>query len=133
MKKIIALLSAALLCLGCFAGCSDVGGGEDVTDGDIRIEDIEDGEVGLGKITLANMMGKDAVELLARCSGTQEWSSAILSADSLRANVAVELTYVKSGSDVFDIRLVFEDGSTQDFTNIDFAAAKSTVYLGVSE
>lgn len=132
MKRIIAVLTVAALCLCCFAGCSDnVGGEQDVTGGDVAIEDVEDAAVGQGKITLANMMGKDAVELLARPSGTEEWSSTILSSDSLRADVAVELTYAKTDTNKFDVRLVFEDGSTQDFTDLDFASTGSTIYLGI--
>lgn len=130
MKKIIALIMASMFCLVCFSACSDKG--TDVTDeSGVGIEDVEDVEIGKGKVTLANMMGKDATQLLARPSGTGEWSSSILSDDSLRAGVAVEFTYVKNDTNVFDIRFVFEDGTTQDFTNIDFSKAKSTIYLGV--
>lgn len=130
MKKIIAFLMITVLCLVCFSACSEKGA--DVTaDSDVAIEDVEDAAIGKGKVTLANMMGKDAVGLLARPTGTQEWSASILSDDSLRAGVAVEFTYVKAETNVFDIRLVFEDGTTQDFTDIDFAKAQSTIYLGV--
>ena len=130
MKKIMALIMMAVICLVCFSACSDKG--SDVAgESEVGIEDVEDAEVGKGKVTLANMMGKDAVELLVRPVGTEEWSSAILSDDSLRAGVSVEFTYVKNDTNVFDIRLVFEDGTTQDFTNIDFAKAQSTIYLGV--
>lgn len=130
MKKIIALIMVSMLCLVCFSACSDKG--TDVTDeSGVGIEDVEDAEVGKGKVTLANMMGKDATRLFARPSGTGEWSSSILSDDSLRAGVTVEFTYVKNDTNVFDIRFVFEDGTTQDFTNIDFSKAKSTIYLGV--
>ena len=130
MKKTIAVLSAMLICLVCFSACSEKGADE-TAGSDVAIEDVEDAAIGKGKVTLANMMGKDAAQLLARPSGTQDWSSSILSDDSLRAGVAVELEYVKDESNVFDIRLVFEDGTTQDFTNIDFAKAQSTIYLGV--
>ena len=130
MKKTVAFLLIAVLCLGCLAACSSSGDDESSAD-DIAIEDVEDAGVGQGKVTLANMMGKDAVQILARKSGTQEWSSTILSADSLRANVAVEFTYTKTDTNKFDVRLVFEDGSTQDFTELDFAGAKSTIYLGI--
>ena len=130
MKKIIAFLLITVLSLVCFSACSEKGA--DVTaDSDVAIEDVEDAAIGKGKVTLANMMGKDAVGLLARPTGTQEWSASILSDDTLRAGVAVEFTYVKAETNVFDIRLVFEDGTTQDFTNIDFAKAQSTIYLGV--
>ncbi len=130
MKKTIAVLSAMLLCLVCFSACSEKGADE-TAGSDVAIEDVEDAAIGKGKVTLANMMGKDAAQLLARPSGTQDWSSSILSDDSLRAGVAVELEYVKDETNVFDIRLVFEDGTAQDFTNIDFAKAQSTIYLGV--
>ena len=130
MKKTIAVLSAMLLCLVCFSACSEKGADE-TAGSDVAIEDVEDAAIGKGKVNLANMMGKDAAQLLARPSGTQDWSSSILSDDSLRAGVAVELEYVKAETNVFDIRLVFEDGTTQDFTNIDFAKAQSTIYLGV--
>ncbi len=130
MKKILSVLLAALLCLCVFAGCSKDGGG-DVENTDVVIEDIEDAGVGVGSVTLANMMGKDAVELFARSSGTTEWSKNILSQDTLRANVAVEMKYTKTETNKFDVRLVFEDGTSQEFTDLDFAAAKSTIYLGV--
>ncbi len=128
MKKILAVMLAALLCLCVFAGCSNGGGEAENTD--VVIEDIEDAGVGVGKVTLANMMGKDAVELLARQSGSTEWSKTILSQDSLRANLAVEMEYTKTETNKFDVRLVFEDGTSQEFTDLDFAAAKSTIYLG---
>ncbi|MBQ3499450.1 MAG: hypothetical protein IJA87_10040 [Clostridia bacterium] len=129
-KKTIAFLLVMMLCLVCFSACSD--NGADVTEeSGVGIEDVEDAEIGKGKVTLANMMGKDALELLARPVGTEDWSSSILSDDSLRAGVAVEFTYVKNDTNVFDLRFVFEDGTTQDFTNIDFAKAQSTIYLGV--
>lgn len=130
MKKTIAVISAMLLCLVCFSACSEKRADE-TAGSDVAIEDVEDAAIGKGKVTLANMMGKDAAQLLARPSGTQDWSSSILSDDSLRAGVAVELEYVKDETNVFDIRLVFEDGTAQDFTNIDFAKAQSTIYLGV--
>lgn len=128
MKKILAVMLAALLCLCVFAGCSNGSGEAENTD--VVIEDIEDAGVGVGKVTLANMMGKDAVELLARQSGSTEWSKNILSQDSLRANLAVEMEYTKTETNKFDVRLVFEDGTSQEFTDLDFAAAKSTIYLG---
>ncbi len=134
IKSILAVVFALLLCICCFAGCSD-SPDESTPDTSetFKIEDGEDAAVGVGKVTLANMTGKDAVELLARVSGETDWQSNILSDDSLRTNVAVEFTYAKSDKNVFDVRFVFEDGSTQDFTNLDFAQAKSTIYLGISE
>ena len=130
MKKIIAIISAMLFCLVCFSACSEKVA-DDTQAGDVAIEDVEDAAIGKGKVTLANMMGKDAAQLLARPTGTQEWSASILSDDTLRADVAVEFTYVKGETNVFDVRFVFEDGTTQDFTNIDFAKAQSTIYLGI--
>ncbi len=130
MKKFTVLITVAMLCLVCFSACSDSTTG-DTGSSDLAVEAVEDVAIGKGKVTLANMMGKDATQLLARPSGTESWSSSILSDDSLRAGVAVELTYDKTDNNVFDIRFVFEDGTTQDFTDIDFATAKSTIYLGV--
>lgn len=119
-----------MICLFGLSACSDKV--PDVTEeSDVAVEDVEDAAIGKGNVTLANMMEKDAVELLARPTGTNEWLSSILSDDSLRAGVAVDFTYVKTETNIFDIRLVFEDGTTQDFTNLDFAKAQSTIYLGV--
>lgn len=134
IKSILCVVFALLLCLCCFAGCSD-SPDEPTPDTSeaLKLEDGEDAGVGFGKVTLANMTGKDAVGLLARVSGEKDWQSNILSADSLRANVAVEFEYAKKDKNVFDVRFVFEDGSTQDFTNLDFSQAKSTIYLGISE
>jgi len=131
MKKIPVVLLAAMLCVCLFAGCSGNSAGSEDVSGEVAVEDVEDVELGLGKVTLANMMGKDAAEILAKPAGSAEWSKSILSADSLRAGVAVEFTYTKTENNKFDVRLVFADGTTQDFTNLDFAAAKSTIYLGV--
>lgn len=129
MKRSIVFL-LMMICLLGLSACSDKV--PDVTEeSDVAVEDVEDAAIGKGKVTLANMMGKDAVELLARPTGTNEWLSSILSDDSLRAGVAVDFTYVKTETNIFDIRLVFEDGTTQDFTNLDFAKAQSTIYLGV--
>lgn len=129
MKRSIVFL-IMMICLFGLSACSDKV--PDVTEeSDVAVEDVEDAAIGKGKVTLANMMGKDAVELLARPTGTNEWLSSILSDDSLRAGVAVDFTYVKTETNIFDIRLVFEDGTTQDFTNLDFAKAQSTIYLGV--
>lgn len=130
MRKILAVLLTAFICLCVFSACSK-DGSSDVENTDVVIEDIEDAGVGVGSVTLANLMGKDAVELLARSSGTTEWSKNILSQDTLRANVAVEMKYTKTETNKFDVRLVFEDGTSQEFTNLDFAAAKSTIYLGI--
>ena len=133
MKKIKSILAVALmlaLCVCCFAGCS--GSSDDVTDTteSMKIEDGEDVGIGAEKITIVNLTGKDAVQLLARVNGTDEWKNNILSADSLNTNVEVEFDYIKVESNVFDIRLVFEDGTTQDFTAVDFDKANGTIYLG---
>lgn len=130
MKKITAVLLAAMLCVFMFAGCSGNPAANEDPSGDVAVEDVEDVGLGLGKVTLANMMGKDATEILAKPAGATEWSKTVLSEDSLRAGVAVEFTYTKTDDNKFDVRLVFEDGSTQDFTNLDFAGAKSAIYLG---
>ena len=129
MKKILSVLLAAMLCLCVLAGCAKEDDTAEITE--IEIEDVEDAGLGEGLVTLANMMGKDAVELFARPSGTTEWSKNILSQDSLRAGVAVEMTYTKTETNKFDVLLAFEDGTEQEFTGLDFGAAKTAIYLGV--
>ena len=133
MKKKIAFLLALVLCFACLSACvsSDADG---VDDGSVAVEDTEDIAIDKGNVTLVNMMGKDAVELYARESGTKEWSKTILSEDSLRANVAISFTYnyTKSNKNVFDVKLVFEDGTSQEFTKLDFGAS-STIYLGIDK
>ena len=47
--------------------------------------------------------------------------------------MAVEVSYNVSENNVYDLRLVFEDGSYQDFTNIDFSSGQSVYYLGKTE
>ncbi len=131
MKKITAVLLAAILCMFMFAGCSGDPAADEDPSGEVAVEDVEDVGLGLGKVTLANMMGKDATEILAKPAGSTEWSKTILSEDSLRAGVAVEFSYTKTADNKFDVRLVFEDGTTQDFTSLDFTGAKSTIYLGM--
>lgn len=133
MKKFIALL-LAVLCLGSFAACSpdvQTGGKED--NSDLSLEDGEDVGVQKGEVTIANMTGKDAVSLLARKEGSEEWSDNILSQDYLHTDKAVKITYNKSENNVYDLRLVFEDGSYQDFEAVDFSAAKSMIYLDKAE
>ncbi len=135
MKRIISVLSlifALAVCLCCFTGCAEKPTApEDPSQaGDIKIEDVEDAGIDTGKVTLVNLSGKDAVELLARRNGETEWRKDIFSADSLRSNVTCEVTYVKADSDIFDIRFVYEDGSTQDFTQMDFSKAQGAIYLG---
>ncbi len=93
------------------------------------LEDVEDSAIEKGKVTVANMTGADAVSLLARKSGTEEWSDNILSQDYLHTDMAVEVTYNISDNNVYDLKLVFADGSSLEFPDNDFAAAKTTIYL----
>lgn len=44
-----------------------------------------------------------------------------------------EKNYCTFIGSVYDLRLVFEDGSYQDFEAIDFSAAKSMIYLDKAE
>lgn len=136
MKKfrfVLAFTVIVALCICMFAGCSSSQNNPDDPDGSLVVMDGEDVGVEYGKVTLANLMGKDAVELLVRVSGETQWRSDILSASTLRADTAEEFSYVRTFNSVYDVRLVFEDGSFQEFTNLDFANAKGTIYLGVSE
>ncbi len=126
MKKFIALFLAAL-CLLSFAACSPDVDLKD--DGNVNVEDGEDSGVEKATVTIANMTGQDAVSLLARQTGSEEWSDNILSQDYLHNEKAVEITYNKSENDVYDLKLVFEDGTYQEFESIDFAQAKSIIYL----
>lgn len=130
-KKIFALL-LALLCIFSFAACT----GNDVSDDESSSLAIEDGEdVGLEKkkVVVANVTGKDAVSMLVRPSGTEEWSPDVLSQDYFHTNKALELSYVEKEENVYDIRLVFEDGSYEDFTNLDYSKATGYIYLGNAE
>lgn len=136
MRKIRLVLTFAVIlsiCICMFAGCSSSPENPDNPNGTLEVVDGEDIGVEYGKVTLANLMGKDAVELLARVSGETQWRSDILSDNKLRADTAEEFNYVKTFNSTYDVRLVFEDGSFQEFTNLDFANAKGTIYLGVSE
>ncbi len=136
MKTIRSVLTFAVilvLCACVFSGCSSNPENPDNPDGTLEIEDGEDVGIEYGKVTLANLMGKDAVELLVRASGEMQWRTDILSETSLRADVAEEFLYVRTFNSVYDVRMVFEDGTSQEFTNLDFANAKGTIYLGVSE
>lgn len=134
IKKLLALV-LALVCVFSFAACD--GSQPTGTDGEesssLKVESGEDGAVEQAKVTIANMTGKDAVSLLARKSGSEEWSDNILSQDYLHADMAVEITYNVSDNNIYDLRLVFEDESYQDFASIDFAAAKSVIYLDNAE
>ena len=130
-KKIFALL-LALLCIFSFAACT----GNDVSDDESSSLAIEDGEdVGLEKkkVVVANVTGKDAVSMLVRPSGTEDWSPDVLSQDYFHTNKALELSYVEKEENVYDIRLVFEDGSYEDFTNLDYSKATGYIYLGNAE
>ncbi len=136
MKIIRFVMSCAVifvLCVCTFSGCSSNHENPDGPDGTLEIEDGEDVGIEYGKVTLANLTGKDAVELLVRVSGETQWRTDILSETSLRADVAEEFLYVKTFNTIYDVRMVFEDGTSQEFTNLDFAKAKGTIYLGVSE
>ncbi len=134
MKKKIALLLAMAVCVFALSACVD-SGADGVDDGSVTIEDIEDVEINYGFIRLVNMMGKDAVELYARPTGTKEWSKTILSEDSLKTNVEVLVTYTctQTNENVFDLKLVFDDGTSQEFTSLDFEASAPTIYLGLEE
>ena len=134
IKKLLALVLAAA-CILSFTACGDK---EMVVDSQeegstLGLEDGEDIEIVKAKATIANVSGKDAVSLLARKSGTSEWSDNVLSQDYLHADMAVELSYNESDNNVYDLRLVFEDGTYQDFTNIDLSSGQPVYYLGRSE
>lgn len=129
IKRIIALMLAGLCVLG-LAACSGETAGESEEDTSIQLEDGEDIAIEKAKVTVANVTGKDAVKLIARKSGTAEWSDNILSQDYLHTDMAVEITYNVSDNDVYDLRLIFEDESYQDFTNIDFSSGQPVYYLG---
>ena len=131
IKKLLALVLAAV-CILSFTACGDK---ETVVDSQeegstLGLEDGEDIEIVKAKATIANVSGKDAVSLLARKSGTSEWSDNVLSQDYLHADMAVELSYNESDNNVYDLRLVFEDGTYQDFTNIDLSSGQPVYYLG---
>lgn len=135
IKKIPALILAAV-CIFSFAACGNdnqpAADSEDESS-TLALEDGEDIEIVKAKATIANVSGKDAVSLLARKSGTSEWSDNVLSQDYLHADMAVELSYNSSDSNVYDLRLVFEDGTYQDFTNIDLSSGQPVYYLGKTE
>lgn len=133
-KKILAVV-LALACVFTLAACN----GSKTVDGSpeesssLGLEEGEDIGIERAKVTIANVSGKDAVSLLARKSGTSEWSDNILSQDYLHADMAVEISYNASDNNIYDLRLVFEDESYQDFTNIDFSSGQPVYYLGKAE
>ncbi len=131
-KKIFALLMA-LLCVCSFAACTADNGGNADESSSLALEDGEDNGIVKKKVTVANVTGKDAVSMLVRPSGTEEWSPDVLSQDYFHTNKALELSYVENEKNVYDIRLVFEDGSYEDFTNIDYSNATGYIYLGNPE
>lgn len=130
-KKLLTLI-LALLCLCSFAACT----ADDVTDGEsnsLVLEDGEDMEITKKKVVVANVTGKDAVSMLVRPSGTEQWSPDVLSQDYFHTNKALELSYIEKEQNVYDIRLVFEDGTYEDFTNLDYSKATGYIYLGNAE
>lgn len=131
MKKKIAFLLAILFGVSCLTACVD-SGADGVDDGSVSVEAVEDVEISYGTVTLINLTGKDAVELYARESGTTEWSKTILSQDFLKANVETKLTYTytKNNINVFDVRLVFEDGTEYVIENRDFLADSGRIFIG---
>ncbi|MBQ6931835.1 MAG: hypothetical protein IJN38_06865 [Clostridia bacterium] len=132
-KKIFALL-LALLCLCSFAACT---GNEGANSGDesnsLALEDGEDAGLEKKKVVVANVTGKDAVSMLVRPSCTQECSDNDLSQDYFHSNKALELSYVEKAENIYDIRLVFEDGSYEDFTDLDYSKTIGYIYLGNEE
>lgn len=128
--KLLAVLMAAILGILCLGACGEVKE-KNEDESKLVFEDAEDMEIKKGKVTIANITGKDAVKVLSRRSGADgDWSDNILSQDYLHDKRAVEVTYNITDNDVYDLRMVFEDGSTRDFTGLDFANAQSTIYLG---
>ncbi len=130
IKKFLALIMA-LICICSFAACNSGGAdGNSEENTSLEMEDGEDVGIKRSKVTVANITGKDAVSLLARKSGSTEWSDNILSQDFLHTDKAVEITYTVSDNNVYDLRLVFEDESYQDFKSIDFSSGQPIYYLG---
>lgn len=130
-KKIFALI-LAMLCVFSFAACT----GNDVSDDEsssLALEDGEDMGISKKKVVVANVTGKDAVSMLVRPSGTEEWSPNVLSQDYFHTNKALELSYIEKEQNIYDIRLVFEDGTYEEFTNLDYSKATGYIYLGNAE
>ena len=126
MQKLLAAL-LAIVCLFSITACVRDGSGE------VDLEDGEDVTVTYGKVTVANLSGKDAVELYYKRSTAAKWSDNILSVDVFHKNMGLEITYPKGAKSNYDIRLVFEDGTYQDFTKLDLegeAGKGKIVYLG---
>ena len=133
-KKIFALI-LAMLCVFSFAACTgnDVSDVSDDESSSLALEDGEDMGIPKKKVVVANVTGKDAVSMLVRPSGTEEWSPNVLSQDYFHTNKALELSYVEKAENVYDIRLVFEDGTYEEFTNLDYSKATGYIYLGNAE
>ena len=125
MKRLLRLkaLILAVCSLFAFAACNGETADEK-EDTSIEMEDGEDVGVERGKITVINVTGKDAVSLIARKPGGTEWSANILSQDYLHNNMAVEVTYGVNDNNIYDLRLVFEDGSYKELTNVDFTSGQ---------
>ncbi len=133
LKKILALV-LAVFCVCAFAACTpDIGNAGKENSSGLELEDSEDKGIERAKVTVANVTGKDAVSMLVRPSGTEEWSPNVLSQDCFHTNKALELTYTVKESNVYDIRLVFADGKYEDFLNLDYSATKDYIYLGTPE
>ncbi len=129
MKTIQKLLAAllAVICLFSVTACS--GSKIDSTD----VDDGEDISIRYGRATVANVTGKDATKLYYKRTGTDQWSDNILSQDYLHNNMGTEITYPMDANCKYDIRLLFEDGSYQDFEGLDIesdAAKGRIIYLG---
>ncbi len=129
MKTVQKLLAAllAVVCLFSITAC--VRDGADTLD----MEDGEDVTVTYGKVTIANMSGKDAVKLFYKRSTESDWSDNILPEDYFHKNMGLQISYPIGAKSLYDIRLIFEDGSYKDFTKIDLegmAEKGQIVYLG---
>ena len=130
-KKLLAIL-LALLCVFSFAACTGNESADDESSS-LAIEDGEDVGIEKKKVVVANVTGKDAVSMLVRPSGTEEWSPNVLSQDYFHTNKALELSYVEKTENIYDIRLVFEDGTYEDFTNLNYSETSGYLYLGSVE
>ena len=129
MKTIQKLLAAllAVICLFSVSACAN----KAISESDM--EDGEDVSVTYGKVTVANLSGKDAVQLYYKRSGTDQWSENILTQDYFHKDMGLEITYPMGAKSTYDIRLIFEDGTYRDFINLDLekdAAKGRIVYLG---
>lgn len=134
-KKILAFFMA-LICILSFAACTAENEGKETdaqSSTDLALEDGEDLGVEQKKIKVANLSGKDAVQMLMRLNGSDEWGLNILSQEYFHTNKAVEVTYTVKETSVYDFRLVFEDGSYQDYIGYDLAQAKEYIYLDATQ